>query len=55
MSNYKGVNYQAWAALLLFLLRANDPSFESITLEDVEWEDFTLKYSNGKKIICEST
>ncbi|HVW23328.1 MAG TPA: hypothetical protein VHB51_02515 [Candidatus Saccharimonadales bacterium] len=54
MSNYKGVNYQAWAALLLFLLRANDSAFESITLEDVEWEDFTLKYSNGKKIICES-
>lgn len=54
MNNYKGVNYQAWAAMLLFLLRINDGGFESMTIEDEEWEDFTLTYSDGKKIVCEA-
>lgn len=53
-NNIKGINYQAKAALLLFLLKLNDGGFDSITLEDENWEDFTLNYVSGKKIVCES-
>lgn len=53
-NNYKGVTYQAWAALLLFLLKLDEGGFSSITLEDSEWEDFTLNYGATKKIICEA-
>lgn len=53
-SNISGINYQAKSALLLFLLRLEEGNFDSITLEDDNWEDFTLNYLSGKKIICES-
>jgi hypothetical protein len=55
MNNYKGVTYQAWAAMLLFLLHLRETgNFNQVVLEDPKWEDFTLEYGNGKKVICES-
>lgn len=53
-NNYKGLDFQTWSAILLFLMRSRDNSFDSIILEDKNWEDFTLVYSGGTKIICES-
>ena len=53
-STFKGINTQAKASLLLFLLNLKDRDFDSVTLEDKEWEDFTLNFKSGKKIICES-
>lgn len=54
MNNFKGLDYQTWSAVLLFLMRSREVSFDSIILEDKNWEDFTLVYADGKKIICES-
>lgn len=54
MNNFKGLDYQTWSAVLLFLMRSREGSFDSIILEDKNWEDFTLIYADGKKIICES-
>ncbi len=53
-NTFKGINTQAKASLLLFLLNLKDRSLDSVTLEDKEWEDFTLNFKSGKKIICES-
>ncbi|MHA1401444.1 MAG: hypothetical protein ACTSQE_13930 [Candidatus Heimdallarchaeaceae archaeon] len=53
-NTFKGINTQAKASLLLFLLNLKDRGFDSVTLEDKEWEDFTLNFKSGKKIICES-
>lgn len=53
INNQKGVHYQTWAAILLFLMRSRDGSFDSIILEDENWEDFTLINADGKKIVCE--
>lgn len=53
-SVFRGLNYQSMSALLLFLLKLDDSNFESVTLEDDKWEDFTLNFSSGKKIVCES-
>lgn len=53
-SNYRGVNAQAKAAILLFLANFPDADFDSITLEDSAWEDFTLNFKSGKKAVCES-
>lgn len=52
--NYRGVNAQAKAAILLFLVSFSDREFDSITLEDPSWEDFTLNFTSGKKSVCES-
>lgn len=53
-NTFKGINTQAKASLLLFLLNLKDRGLDSVTLEDKEWEDFTLNFKSGKKIICES-
>ncbi len=53
-NTFKGINTQAKASLLLFLLNLKNYDFDSITLEDKNWEDFTLNFKSGKKIICES-
>ncbi len=53
-NTFKGINTQAKASLLLFLLNLKDRGFDSVTLEDKEWEDFTLNFKSGKKTICES-
>jgi len=53
-SNYRGVNSQAKAAILLFLINFYEGDFDSLTLEDSEWEDFTLSFKSGKKIIAEA-
>ncbi len=53
-NTFKGINTQAKAALLLFLLNLRNHDFDSVTLEDDKWEDFTLNFKSGKKIICES-
>jgi len=53
-NTFKGINTQAKASLLLFLLNLKDRGFDSVILEDKEWEDFTLNFKSGKKIICES-
>lgn len=51
---FKGITTQAKASLLLFLLNLRSYDFDSVTLEDENWEDFTLNFRSGKKIICES-
>jgi len=53
-NTFKGINTQAKASLLLFLLNLKDRGFDSVTLEDKEWEDFTLNFKSEKKTICES-
>lgn len=53
-SNYRGVNSQAKAAILLFLINFYEGDFDSLTLEDDAWEDFTLSFQSGKKIIAEA-
>lgn len=53
-ANYRGVNTQAKAAILLFLINFYEADFDSITLEDSEWEDFTLSFQSGKKIVAEA-
>lgn len=53
-SNYRGVNTQAKAAILLFLVNFYEGDFDAITLEDSSWEDFTLSFKSGKKIIAEA-
>jgi len=53
INNFKGLHYQTWAAVLLFLMRSRDGSFDSIIIEDENWEDFTLVNSNGKSVVCE--
>lgn len=53
-SNYRGVNSQAKAAILLFLINFYENGFDSLTLEDSSWEDFTLSFQSGKKIIAEA-
>jgi len=52
--NYKGINFQAWGAMALFLQYLRDPSFSYIQLEAPEFEDFNLVFNDGRKIICES-
>src|SRR5579862_9047969 len=52
--NYKGVNTQAKSALLLFLTHFRTGGFDHVTLEDPNWEDYTLEFTSGKKIVCES-
>ncbi len=51
--NIRGINYQQWAAIALFLqyLRFND--FESIHLEAPKSQDFDLLFKD-RKIICEA-
>ncbi len=53
-NTFRGINTQAKSALLLFLMRLGNADFDSVTLEDKEWEDFTLNFKSGKKIICET-
>lgn len=53
-NTFKGINTQAKASLLLFLLNLKGQGLDSVTLEDKEWEDFTLNFKSGKKTICES-
>lgn len=53
-NNFKGINSQAWAAMSLFLQYLHEPKFSSIQLEGEKFEDFTLIFQDGKKIICES-
>ena len=53
-NNFKGINTQAKASLLLFLMNLKNQDFDSVVLEDSNWEDFTLSFKSGKKIIGES-
>lgn len=53
-TNYHGVASQAKAAILLFLINFYESDFDSITLEDTEWEDFTMSFQSGRKIIVEA-
>lgn len=53
-SNYKGINTQAKASLFLFLSEIRNADFDSVTLEDEKWEDFTFHYRSGRKVIYES-
>ncbi len=50
--NFKGVNFQAKVALCLFLENLADDKFQSIILEDPNWEDFTLQFLD-KIVVCE--
>jgi len=52
--NYKGIDFQAKAALALFLQHLRLPSFLYIQLEAPNFEDFNLVFNDGRKIICES-
>ncbi len=52
--NYKGIDFQAKAALALFLQYLRDPSFSYIQLEAPKFEDFNLVFNDGRRIICES-
>jgi len=53
-NTFKGLNTQAKASLLLFLMNLQNSDFDSVVLEDRNWEDFTLYFKSGKKIIVES-
>lgn len=53
-NTFKGINTQAKASLLLFLMNLKIQDFDSVVLEDSNWEDFTLSFKSGKKIIGES-
>lgn len=53
-NTFKGINTQAKASLLLFLMNLKNQDFDSVVLEDSSWEDFTLSFKSGKKIIGES-
>ena len=50
---FKGINTQAKLSLLFFLKNVANNNFNSIRLEDTNWEDFTLIFNYGKSI-CES-
>ncbi len=52
--NYKGINFQSWAAMSLFLQYLRNPDFLSIELEADHFEDFNLIFRDGHKIICEA-
>ncbi len=53
-NNFKGLNTQIKASLLIFLSNIGNYDFQSVVLEDKNWEDFTLRFTSNKKIICES-
>jgi len=53
-NNLKGVNFQAWVALSLFLQFLKKPEFSHIQLEGDNLEDFTLYFNDGTKIIGEA-
>lgn len=53
-NNYKGLNFQSWAAMSLFLQHLKKPNFSYIQLEASNYEDFNLVFDDGSKIICES-
>lgn len=52
-NNIKGVNYQQWAAMALFLQYLSFSDFEAINLEAPNSQDFDLLFKN-KKIIGEA-
>lgn len=52
--NYKGINFQSWAAMSLFLQYLRNPDFLSVELEAPNFEDFNLVFRDGHKIICEA-
>ncbi|NQV17401.1 MAG: hypothetical protein HQ534_02490 [Armatimonadetes bacterium] len=52
--NYKGINYQSWAAMSLFLQYLRNSDFLRIELESANMEDFNLIFRDGHKIICEA-
>lgn len=53
-NNLRGVNFQAWVALSLFLQFLKKPEFSHIQLEGTDLEDFTLYFNDGTKIIGEA-
>lgn len=53
-NTYKGLNYQSWAAMSLFLQYFKEPNFSYIHLEAPNYADFNLVFDDGSKIICES-
>ena len=53
-NNIKGIIYQSWAAMSLFLQYLREPNFSYIHLEAPNYEDFNLVFNDGSKIICES-
>src|SRR5665213_2941647 len=44
--NFIGTHFQTRAAFLYLLQSFNDPFFEYISIEEENWEDFTLHFSN---------
>ncbi|NQV12852.1 MAG: hypothetical protein HQ530_00930 [Parcubacteria group bacterium] len=52
-STIKGINYQQWAAMALFLQYLRFRDFEAIHLEAPKSQDFDLLFE-GKKVICQS-
>jgi hypothetical protein len=53
-NNFKGVNFQVWTALSLFLQFLKKPEFSHIQLEGHDLEDFTLYFNDGTKILGEA-
>lgn len=53
-STFKGLNTQVKASLLYFLVNLENSDFDRVILEDEQWEDFTLVFKSGKRVICES-
>jgi len=51
--NIKGVEFQAWAAMSMFLQHVERKDFRYIGYEGDNLADFYLVFENGKRIICE--
>ena len=53
-STFKGLNTQVKASLLYFLVNLENGDFDRVVLEDEQWEDFTLVFKSGRRVVCES-
>jgi hypothetical protein len=52
--NFKGIIYQSWAAMSLFLQHLRKANFSYIHLEAPKFQDFNLVFDDSRKIICEA-
>lgn len=53
-NNNKGVNFQIWISISLFLQFLKDPKFSHLQLEGADLEDLTLYFNDGTKILGEA-
>lgn len=53
-SGYKGLSYQSWAALSLFLQHLREANFSHIQVEAPKFQDFNLVFNDGRKLVCEA-